>query len=200
MFDLTPDALKAAAVFVVPGLVASRFYRLLVPGVRETGNDALLSAVAYSLINWVLVSPVLARVSPNAPFYVSYSVWLLSVLGVPILLAVACYTIRTKRLLTRWLDNPIPTAWDYVFRQRREHFLRFTLKTGDTIVGYYGSESYSTAYPVDPEVYVERLCRTSQSGKIEPWDPASRGFLVRLADCRLVEFFDVTHEEQEHEQ
>lgn len=188
MPELSIETLLLFAVFVAPGLVALRVFRLFVPTERVETAATLLTALTYSMVNYALTF-WLVDIAITGRGWTRAALLVLVVLISPTLLAVATYLLRTSRFLGRWLDHPAPTGWDFFFLQRKPCWVLFHLRSGAKVGGWYGPKSRASLYPFDQEMYVESVWRLDEDGKFLERVPETGGAIVRFADCEVIEFF-----------
>ena len=110
-------------------------------------------------------------------------------LVVPAVLAVITFLIRRSRWATRWLQHPMPTAWDFLFAQRRMLWVLFHLKDGRRIGGYFGRSSFASSHPLEPDIYVENIWHVDAQGRFTERIEGNAGLIIRFADCHLMEFY-----------
>ena len=196
MFSIAPDKWLIILFTIVPGFIAYRVYALWCPAAKQDWEKMLVEFVAYSLINllfwlpWVI--PLAMTPSDKINYWEVWAAALLVCLISPSLLATLWYKARSK-WLHRWfgLDHPIPRAWDHFIQKHRQYFVLFTLKGGRKMGGYYGPNSYTSAYPHDPEIYVEAVCRVNEDGEFVEWVPGSLGAVVRQSEWELIVFLEI---------
>ncbi|MEU9716699.1 DUF6338 family protein [Streptomyces sp. NPDC047976] len=102
--------------------------------------------------------------------------------------------------LTSWLGSrgsqstydPIPTAWDKVFRRRSHCLVRARLKSGHWVGGYYGERSYTSGYPEAPDMYLQTTWALSSAGSFERPLPRSGGIYIRMDDVEFLDFVEVS--------
>ena len=60
------------------------------------------------------------------------------------------------------------------FDKRKPIFILFHLKDGRMIGGYFGPDSYATAYPGEGDIYVQAVCKVNDDGTFsDPIDSAN---------------------------
>lgn len=189
------DALRflCLVLLVAPGFVATTVYRLLVPSPRRDPTSFAVELASYGMINLAVVSWMvpfildreLLRGRPGM-FALGISVMLLVV---PAGLAVLAFLARRSRWATRWLQHPMPTAWDFLFAQRRCMWIMFHLKNGRRIGGYFGRDSFASSHPLEPDIYVENVWHVDEEGRFTERIEGNAGLIIRFADCHLMEFY-----------
>ncbi len=196
MFNIAPDKWLIILFTIIPGFIANRVYALWCPGAKQDWEKMLVEFVAYSLVNLLFWLPWVIPLATTSPDRIDYwEVWaaaLLVCLVSPTILATLWYKARSK-WLHRWfgLDHPIPRAWDHFIQKHHHYFVLFTLKGGKKMGGYFGLNSYASAFPQDPEIYVEAVCRVNGDGEFAEWVPGSLGAVVRQSEWELIEFLEI---------
>lgn len=207
MPDFTPEKFLLFLAFVAPGFFAMQVYSLWYPSQKKEWGTSLVETVCYSLLIYTLWSRWLIRhareggiVNDHGQLHAGalfqqpdllFEAMLWIGLATPVVLASVLYLLRCHVLpkLVR-MDHPTRTAWDYAFSKNRCAFVVCTLKDGQQIGGLYGGRSYATSFPVDQELFIERVCLI-KDGKPVEWVPGSRGMVIKTAECRTVEFLEL---------
>lgn len=74
---------------------------------------------------------------------------------------------REERLLRLLLGRtPAPRAWDSLFAERPDGFLRVRMANGDFVVGRFAAASYAGSYPAERDLLLEEVYSVSESGAI----------------------------------
>ncbi|WP_410646597.1 DUF6338 family protein [Amycolatopsis sp. cmx-4-54] len=101
--------------------------------------------------------------------------------------AVVSY-LQRRRLKTTLLRTP--TAWDHAFRDREAGFVRARLKDGHWVGGWYGGQSFASAYPREPELFLQRPWQMTADGVFVAKTEQSSGLYLRGDNVELLEFVD----------
>jgi hypothetical protein len=80
-------------------------------------------------------------------------------------------------------------AWDYIFSQRKEYFVLVTLSDGKKLAGEYSEKSFTSSFPEDPQIYLEKAWEVSAEGGFERIREQSEGILILSKDIQSIEFF-----------
>jgi hypothetical protein len=191
--DLNIDALKLFVAIVLPGLISMQVYRLVMPARPLDWDNAVLEGLFYSLLNLILSLPILWPIH-RGNFPADHP-WLyicaagVVILVLPILWPILLVRALKSRVLSRYLQLPFPTAWDFFFEKRRDVFALIHLKTGEMVGGYFGGHSYATSYPDEGDLYLEIVYRVNVDGTFGSPIEASQGLLVRKDEYTYIEFF-----------
>lgn len=208
--DLTRpvDQIAVAMLFLVPGLITTWVMERLVGRTTLSGSERLLRAVAWSLLAYFLsvlwMWPVIHSILDHDQVRASRLILSLAatLFLVPLALGVAVARIRqlpfTRDVLSRLTSiHPAPSAWDFVFAQRRAQFVRIRLKDGTLIGGLYSDGSFASSYPEPQDLFLEQAWRLDPNGPFGGPIPRSRGVLVREDSWAVVEFLEA-EEEKSH--
>lgn len=195
---LNSQVLGLFLFYVVPGVIATWVYTTFIPSEQRKYGDYLVEVIVFSmfylaLFFWLIALIDSANVRSNAVLYN-----LLVVLTVFIIPAVigwggsALSRARWVRRLVGKISHPVPTAWDYVFASGKAYWIRFHLKTGEKLGGYYSTESFASAFPQAQEIYVQELWRLDDiTGRfVEKTDRTAGGY-IKVEDCKLIEFSSI---------
>lgn len=190
-------------LFIIPGFVFTRVLGLFIPLRIKQTTQLILDSLAMSCVNYALLSP-LVWVITNENFSSKYPVWFLvlwfSILFLsPLFFAwIAIRFIDSPKLRgfrqTLSLTHPIPKAWDYFFREGKQCWVLATLRDGRMIAGLYGAKSFASSFPAEEDLYLEKLCKLSPEGKMEGLTPASEGFILRMENIEVLEFYSLEGE------
>lgn len=189
------DTLPLLLLFVLPGLVSMRVYRLVMPAARIDWSTAVLeggfySAVNYALLSWLIV--LMHRGTFPADHPLGYAALSIVVLFVAPATWPFLYRWAVKKAgWVRKLQLPYPTAWDFYFDRRNPAFVLVHLKNGRHIGGYFGPDSYATSHPTSGDLYVQAVYQTDDDGKFVGPVDSTDGLLIRCDEYRYVELFRV---------
>ncbi len=195
MDKLTLPSIGLIVLAVFPGLVSLQMYRLLMPARPLEWKDALLQGLFYSIINFVLLAPLvvfLGDLSHLDRHPLTY--W--SALGGVLLVGPILWPFLL-RLLFRWkwlqsrIHLPYPTAWDYFFESRDPAFLLIRLKDGKSLGGYWGPGSFAGSFPNDGDIYLEAVYSLKEDGTFGAPIDGTRGALIRKDQYTCIELFGV---------
>lgn len=187
-------------VFIVPGFVLMRVKRVAYPTVEPGTAGTVLDSLALSCAVYALVSPLLylcylRRWQATRPL-------LFALLTLFILLIVPCvlgvvYVGMTKAGKARWLreflgfPHPDPTAWDYHFRKERAYWVWLTFKSGKVMAGLFGPNSFASSFPHNRDIYIEKLLRLDEHGRVVELVDKSAGALVMMEEVERIQFFEI---------
>ncbi|ADJ44714.1 hypothetical protein AMES_2889 [Amycolatopsis mediterranei S699] len=120
---------------------------------------------------------------------------LLLVVAVPTGLAWAEAALVRRR--GRPVYDPVPTAWDALFRRRSSCFVRVRTKSGAWVGGWYGRNSFAAAYPQTADLFLESQYRLTADGTFLEKMPATGGVYISGAE---VEVLEILEREQVHDE
>ncbi|HEX6448599.1 MAG TPA: DUF6338 family protein [Trebonia sp.] len=205
---MVPDTVQQLTILVVlvlPGVFYQAVRERLrgaSPAEREPQNR-LLRAIGVSVIldgvYALIAGPWLVRLISGGPGGSALGglarqpraaglAALLLVAAVPAAVAWAEATWTARRLRARY--DPAPTAWDALFRDRGSCFVRIRTKSGLWVGGWLGSRSAVSAYPNDPDIYLQSQYRMRPDGTFVTRVPGSAGVYLRGADIEVIEMLE----------
>jgi hypothetical protein len=199
---LSADKLKLFVAFVIPGFISLKCYQLLFPGKEQPTSDQLVDAVAYSAINYALLSLPILWVE-TAGLYATnqwtyYAFYVCVIFFAPVVWVLAWKFIRTRTFFQQHVPHPTGKAWDYVFSsQKTPCWVKVHLKDGKVIGGYYGLKSFTSSAPADEQIYLEESWQLNDSGGFVRRHRRTHGVLV-TCDVSHIEFRTTKDDPREH--
>lgn len=94
-------------------------------------------------------------------------------------------------------SDPTPTAWDKIFQNIGECFIRVLNNDSRWIAGYYGPASYATSYPEPHELFLEKAFDVSDDGTIGDEIEGSQGVLINCTEIQLIQVVAAVQETEE---
>jgi hypothetical protein len=198
-----PEAVILLLYLVLPGYITVKVYDLLAPGERRSLGDTIIDILAWSfmlMLLWFWPFVTLYVYADSLARWLHYLIaFVLTILAVfvtPILAANLIYTVRHRNFIRGAAKGSSttasPTSWDWFFSEKaNNYYVRFHLKTGEKLGGYYGENSYATSFPHEQEVYIEEEWHLDEDGKFTEPIEGTKGALVTREDCSLVQFLEV---------
>lgn len=173
--------------FVLPGVVSMFVFRLLVPQIDTRLKDQVLEAIAYSLVNMVLVLPIVFPVPLDgslAPNSLDYLRLVIGFLVVPALLPLILLKVLTKLEARNWIAKRSRTGWDAFFGKAEPEWLIVELPDGRRLGGVFGSESFASRHPDPGHLYLQDTWELDeQDGFVKS---KGYGVLLRPDDYKLI--------------
>lgn len=193
-FLISPEVLGAISGLVWPGLLSMHVYRLLIASARIDWSQALLQGFFFTVINYVLGFPLVFYLlrpeniesHPIVYWGALVIVWLVG----PVLLPVVWKWAMGTEILSRYLQQPYVTPWDYYFDRRQFAFMLIHLKNRHLVAGYWGPGSYASAYPEQGDLYLSAVYSVDASGKIGLPIPSTQGLLIARDEYTYIELFE----------
>ncbi len=193
MGALTFDKILIFIIFFVPGFTYLKFYRLFIAEVRTDFSKDLYEAIGFSFINTLIFSYPLTLIhSDNFPenHPVLYYITILGIVIIaPILFTLIFYYISKQKWFSRFLVNPVKSAWDSFFSRRESYYVIVTLKNGRKIGGKYGLNSFSSTYPNPKEIYLEEVWTLNDKNGFEEKVMQTEGVLIVENEISTIEFY-----------
>lgn len=169
---------------------------------RFVGGSALFQATAAPLMYWMWTDQV-----PNAQARtpLSWWLWLLVVAYVTTPTLLGTVVGRGVRAERRWTalftgPDPAPRAWDHLFGQKADGWVRLRMKSGVWLGGAYadanGRRSYAAGYPEPQDLFLAAAVELDQdTGEFAVDEDGNvplleGGILVRWEEVEHLEFID----------
>lgn len=203
---LNADKTVLFVAFVIPGFISLKFYQLLFPGKEQPTADQLIDAVAYSAINYALLSiPILlveqSQLATTIP-WLYYSFYAFAVFLAPVAWVGLWKFIRTRKFFQQHAPHPTGKAWDYVFSNRKAPcWAKVHLKDGTVIAGRYGLNSFTSSAPNDEQIYLEEAWSLNEKGGFDKRHKRTAGVIVAcdIAYIELRNVYDDLPQEGQHD-
>jgi hypothetical protein len=200
----TVQQIVLLVLFVLPG-ISYQFVRERmrgpVPGERDLSERALratTASIALDAIYLVIAGPYLVHlIKPvNRPLFAEaeadprQAAAVALALFVVLPVAAAWLIGLDERHRRPYRFDPVPTAWDIVFRARSSGFVRARLKSGVWVGGWYGKRSCASAYPNAADLYLESAYQMNSDGSFGPRVQGTSGLYLRIDDVEVIEFVE----------
>ncbi|BCG80103.1 DUF6338 family protein [Mesorhizobium sp. 113-3-3] len=188
---------------LVPGLLILYVRTQFLSGRAPSHTEALLSYVVVTVIYYAVVLPFFALiVHKDAGSLVIWLGWVSLIIIVPMVIGLLLGLGHQKKWYAtacEWLGwevvHSMPTAWDWKFAQRTEHWLIITLKDGTLFHGFYGRKSFASS-DNDRDIYIEQIFSLGRGGR---WIPMPNGLWVQTSEVSTIEFLDIDRTEEEND-
>lgn len=180
-------------VFFIPGFISIKVYGLLIPGERKDSIKLLYEAIAYSAINYVLLSWLIIFVFTNSFYRNNPFLFYLSVLFVmliaPMIWPILYKWLSKRKFLSKYIIHPILKPWDYVFNQKKVYWVIVHLKNGKKIGGKYWTKSFASSYPADEQIFLEEVWELDSKERFIKPIERSAGIIILKDDIEAIELF-----------
>ncbi|EGT0654322.1 TPA: DUF6338 family protein [Citrobacter freundii] len=182
-------------LFIMPGFISMRVYRLFHPSADSDTSKVLIDVVSYSCINFSLLLIPIYLIEINNVFInhpvLYYLFYLFVLIIIPVLLPIILLKIRSCEKVKRVLPHPIGRSWDYFFSTRQCCWVLVTLKNGKKYGGYYGSESFASNSPEPEQIYLEKHWALDDDGDFDHELTDTLGIIILTNEIESVEFIKV---------
>lgn len=188
------DKLILFVAFVVPGFISLKIYELLAPTDSDSKpSQQVIDAVAYSCMNYGLLSPVVYIIF-SRELWLSHFGWFLFLLFftlfiAPVVWSAGWFKLRKTRFFKKRLPHPIKEPWDYVFSQRKPHWLKVKLKNGELIAGRYSGKSFASDRATEKQLYLEEAWLLNDTNGFDRPKRRSEGVIILPGEISYVELF-----------
>jgi hypothetical protein len=203
--NITPDIKSIALFFIlfVPGFISMKVYDMLVPREERDYAKTIYAIIAYSVFNLALIYPLLGIIQKHI------WAWYLCIFALPVLTAYLFFKVITSgwlNRLTKEVQEPILTPWDWVFRKKKPYWVIVRLKDGSRIGGVYSEGSYASKYPAKEQIYLEKVYTLDDNDDFVEMIPGSAGMIIFGEEILAVELYssveseDGSNEQEETEE
>jgi len=187
------DKLQLFLVFFIPGFISIKIYDLLVPGELRDFSKSIFEAVAYSAINFALLSWILIVIQ-HYDLYNTHIVWfyILQVFVMfigPIIWPIVFIRASDWKPIAKRIIHPIQKPWDWVFLKRKSRWVIIHLTNGNAIGGKYASKSFSSSFPAEEQIFLEEVWKLDSNGVFIKPIKRSAGIIVLGKEISSIEFF-----------
>ena len=188
------NTLSLFLIFFIPGFISLKIYDLLVPGERRDFSKSAFDAIAYSALNFAVFLPLILLIQPEL-FSARQKNWLivpayLVLLVCPAIWPFLLIKLASTKLFLRYFVHPTPRAWDYLFGRREQFWIIVHLKDLRRIGGRFGTQSFASSSPAEPEIYLEEAWKLDDNGAFLAPVERSRGILIMADEIVAVELFE----------
>lgn len=182
-------------VFIMPGFICMKVYNLLYPMQVRDFNQSILDSITYSCVIYGFNSVSILWVEylkQSNSFPIIYSLFYFYIIFIsPVALAWIWVWLRKSELLRKLnIAHPDNSPWDFVFRTRTACWVIITLNDSTKIYGKYGSGSFVSSYPHEPQIYLNECWHPNEEGGFKEKHGASAGIIILSKDIRSVELFE----------
>ncbi|WP_183075967.1 DUF6338 family protein [Salmonella enterica] len=182
-------------LFIMPGFISMRVYRLFHPSADSDTSKVLIDVVSYSCINFSILLIPIYLIEINNVFIshpvLYYLFYIFVLIIVPVLLPIILLKIRSCEKVKQVLPHPIGRSWDYFFSTRQCCWVLVTLKNGKKYGGYYGGQSFASNSPEPEQIYLEKHWALDDDGDFDHELTDTLGIIILTNEIESVEFIKV---------
>lgn len=179
-------------LFIMPGFISMRVYRLFHPAADNDTSKILIDVVSYSCINYsFLLIPIYLietnKIIDSHPFWY-YIFYFLVLIIVPVFLPILLLMIRQSNRIRQILPHPMGRAWDYFFSTNQCCWVLVTLKNGKKYGGLYSYNSFASSRPEPEQLYLEKNLALDNNGDFDHELTDTLGIIILTNEIESVEF------------
>ncbi|WP_320729601.1 DUF6338 family protein [Enterobacter ludwigii] len=179
-------------LFIMPGFISMRVYRLFHPAPDNDTSKILIDVVSYSCINYSFLLIPIYLIEINGFFYTHpflyYLFYFLVLIIIPVLLPILLLKARQSPRIRQKLPHPMARAWDYFFSTNQCCWVLVTLKNGKKYGGLYSYNSFATSRPEPEQLYLEKHWALDEEGDFDHELTDTLGILILTNEIESVEF------------
>jgi hypothetical protein len=180
--------------FFIPGFISIKTHDLLVPAPRRDFTKSLLEVIGYSSLNFALFSWLIIIIFSRGFYREHEHLFLFSMILImfvgPAFWPLGLRWLSKRRFIAKYILDPSPTPWDYVFGKKESLWAIVHLKDGRRIGGKYDTKSFASAYPEEEQIFLEEVWEIDNVGKFVRPINGSRGIIFVRGNITAVEFFE----------
>ena len=180
--------LEEILVLIIPGFVSLKVWTLINPTARLKLADYLLDIIAFSALNFVALSWLIA-ITTDSPLWLRIIVGIGVFIGAPAAWPLLLRATLNWRVLRGHIIDPVPLAWDHFFGKGEHCFVLVHLKNGNVLGGLYTGESFASSYPEPQEIFLSEVWRVDESGRFQHKIEETKGVLVNHEVIEYLEFY-----------
>ncbi|AZO11196.1 hypothetical protein EJ074_20465 [Mesorhizobium sp. M3A.F.Ca.ET.080.04.2.1] len=197
--DFAVDDLQklATGLALLPGALILVVRSQFITGRRRPRTEEFFSYVLVTLLYLAVFAPLFGLAySSGLTLPKIYAAWVVFILVGPFTLGLLFgmafqYGWTAKALDVLGLEpvHTMPTAWDWKFGQRTEHWVVVKLKDDTCFYGYYGRRSFASS-DEERDIYIEQVFLRGDQPDAK-WVPTKNGLWVQASEISTIEFLDV---------
>jgi len=187
------DKLQLFLMFVVPGFISIKIYDLIIPGERRDFSKAIVEAIAYSSLNFALLSWLIALINTGDFATKHQFIYALAIVfimfGFPVLWPILFLKITEWKPIADKIYHPILKPWDWYFKKGEACWVIVHLKDGRKIGGKYDENSFASSFPAEEQIYLEEIWQLDKKGAFIKSVERTKGMIIFKDEILSVEFF-----------
>jgi hypothetical protein len=187
------DKLQLFLMFLLPGFISIKIYDLIISGERRDFSKAIIEAIAYSSLNFVLLSWLIALINngnfPNEHQVVYAILIILIMFGFPVIWPIIFLRITEWKPIASKIYYPIQKPWDWYFRKGEPCWVIVHLKDGRKIGGKFDENSFASSFPAEEQIYLEEIWKLDKKGVFLYPVERSKGTIIFSEEMLSVESF-----------
>ncbi|UYF81101.1 DUF6338 family protein [Acinetobacter ursingii] len=181
-------------IFAIPGFISIKTYSLLCPNHEKDSTKLIIDAITYSCLNYALLGPFIYMMifSKNGILFVLFYNYLLFICHARFSSIFSLGMVKVKKYgVFKRMLLILHQGHGLYFSQRKEYFVLVTLSDGKKLAGEYSEKSFTSSFPEDPQIYLEKAWEVSAEGGFERIREQSEGILILSKDIQSIEFFNI---------
>lgn len=182
-------------LFIMPGFISMRVYRLFHPSTDSDTSKIIIDVVSYSCINCSLLLVPIYLIENYSVFLTHpilyYIFYFFALIIIPVMLPIILLFIRNINIIKKVLPHPMGRAWDYFFSTRQQCWILVTLKNGKKYGGFYGSNSFASSSPEPEQIYLEKHWALDEDGDFDHELKDTLGIVILTNDIESLEFIEL---------
>ena len=183
-------------LFIMPGFISMKTYRLFHPIADRDTSKILIDVISYSCINYAFLLVPIYWIEKQKYFqsdiFLYYIFYLFALVIIPTLLPIIWLYLRRRNFIRQHLPHPTDRPWDFFFSQHKRCWVLVTLKNGKKIGGYYGSDSFVSSRPEPEQIYLEKHWALDKDNDLDHELKDTLGIIILTNEIESIEFIKIT--------
>jgi len=185
------ESLAWFIVLFLPGFLSAEVYGMMVASERSDFSKDFFRAVAFSVLNFAILAPIIYALNMAGLFSSVLVVW------VTVYVALGAAPIGWA-FLVKWLRDASWTpflssnnkAWDDFFSRCEPVWVVAHLHDGTKVGGFYAGDSYASSFPSEEQIYVQQQWLLGENDEFLRAVKQSAGLLLNARDVKVFEFYE----------
>ena len=180
-------------VLVLPGFISIKIYSNLIATDAIDFSKSLIEAICFSVLNFGILAFPISYIN-KLGFIESSPIWYWLAILMIFIIFTAFWPFLYLWLIKRtWIKKfvlePHKQPWDSMFSQRETMWIVVYLKSGETVRGKYGLNSFTSAYPSERQIYLEELWEKGEGVSFNNKVERTKGVLISEDEIKYIKFY-----------
>ncbi len=187
------DIIEKYFLYFLFGFIATKIWKLIIPSENVKTSEIYLDILAYGVF-FKFIYDFLNKL--NVSFFLNDTRYSLS-LTITLILTGLVPFLLSKILSWKYFSNIFvktkdPSGWDFFFSKRQCCLVIVYIKGKEKpIVGYYGEESFASAYPYPNEIYLQAVYNLNADDTVGNVKQDSLGIIIKESEIERIEFRNI---------
>ncbi|WP_028856971.1 DUF6338 family protein [Psychrilyobacter atlanticus] len=165
------------------GFISYKIWKMIVPNKKNMLKDNYFEIISLGILYKLVYLSI---------DFLNKPIKILLIISMSFVLPLLLKKILLSKLIKENTVNTIsPLAWDFFFEKREPCVVVVYIKGKEKpIVGYYGTNSFASAYPNEQSIYLEFIYATDDNNQVVEFSDYSKGVLIKGSEISRINFMD----------